>query len=137
MPSRDDPIRIRFGWDGIEKITVCEAVSWEPLDEFEEAWIHPKEFYMTSEERFLQAIEDIEDELDERVNFYERKGLDLEAHRIEQRKKFDLECYALGSCKGVKVLDALRWRQPGSDHTVCDFDSPVISWWWGEISGNG
>ena len=33
---------------------------------------------MTSEERFLQAIEDIEDELDERVNFYERKGLDLE-----------------------------------------------------------
>ena len=30
MPSRDDPIRIRFGWDGIEKITVCEAVSWEP-----------------------------------------------------------------------------------------------------------
>ena len=52
MPSRDDPIRIRFGWEGIERIQVCEAVSWEPLDEFEEAWIHPREFYMTSEERF-------------------------------------------------------------------------------------
>ena len=33
MPSRDDPIRIKFGWDGIERIQVCEAVSWEPLDE--------------------------------------------------------------------------------------------------------
>ena len=64
MPSRDDPIRIRFGWQGIERIQVCEAVSWEVLDEFEEAWIHPREFYMTSEESFNQALEDIEHELD-------------------------------------------------------------------------
>ena len=38
-------------------------MSWEPLDEFEEAWIHPREFYMTSEDRFKQALEDIEGEL--------------------------------------------------------------------------
>ena len=63
MPSRDDPIRVKFGWEGIERIQVCEAVSWEPLDEFEEAWIHPREFYMTSEDRFKQALEDIEGEL--------------------------------------------------------------------------
>ena len=66
MPSRDDPIRIRFGWEGIERIQVCEAVSWEPLDEIEEAWIHPREFYMTDEERFSTALENIELELDER-----------------------------------------------------------------------
>jgi len=103
MPSRDDPIRIRFGWDGIERITVCEAVSWEPLDEFEEAWIHPKEFYMTSEERFMQAIEDIEAELDNQIDFFVSKGMDLEAHRIEQRTKFDLEMLReVGSCKGVE-----------------------------------
>ena len=103
MPSRDDPIRIRFGWDGIERITVCDAVSWEPLDEFEEAWIHPKEFYMTSEERFMQAIEDIEAELDNQIDFFVSKGMDLEAHRIEQRTKFDLEMLReVGSCKGVE-----------------------------------
>jgi excinuclease ABC subunit B len=103
MPSRDDPIRIRFGWDGIERITVCEAVSWEPLDDFEEAWIHPKEFYMTSEERFMQAVEDIEAELDNRIDFFVSKGMDLEAHRIEQRTKFDLEMLReVGSCKGVE-----------------------------------
>ena len=103
MPSRDDPIRIRFGWDGIERIQVCEAVSWEPLDEIEEAWIHPRQFYMTSEEKFGQAVEDIETELDQRIDYYHSKGMEMEAHRIEQRTKFDLEMLTeVGSCKGVE-----------------------------------
>ena len=103
MPSRDDPIRIKFGWDGIEKIQVCEALSWEPLDEIEEAWIHPREFYMTSEDKFGKAIEDIEEELDKRVDYYHSKGMEIEAHRIEQRTKFDLEMLTeVGSCKGVE-----------------------------------
>ena len=103
MPSRDDPIRIRFGWEGIEGIHVCEAVSWEQLDEFEEAWIHPREFYMTSEERFNQALEDIEGELDSRIDWLESKGKGIEAHRLEQRTRFDLEMLnEVGSCKGVE-----------------------------------
>ncbi len=103
MPSRDDPIRVRFGWDGIERIQVCEAVSWEPLDEFEEAWIHPREFYMTSEERFNQAIDDIEKEMDARIDWFESKDKGMEAHRLEQRTRFDLEMLdEVGSCKGVE-----------------------------------
>ena len=103
MPSRDDPLRIRFGWDGIERIQACEAVSWEPLDDFEEAWIHPREFYMTSEERFSQALEDIEHELDGRMDSFHSEGMDLESHRLEQRTRFDLEMLAeIGSCKGVE-----------------------------------
>ena len=103
MPSRDDPIRIRFGWEGIEKIQVCEAVSWEPLDEFEEAWIHPREFYMTSEERFNQALDDIEHELDGRLDWLESNDKGIEAHRLEQRTRFALEMLnEVGSCKGVE-----------------------------------
>ncbi len=103
MPSRDDPLRIRFGWDGIERIQVCEAISWEPLDDFEEAWIHPREFYMTSEERFNQALEDIEAELNDRLEWFNSKGMELEAHRQEQRTRFDLEMLnEIGSCKGVE-----------------------------------
>ena len=103
MPSRDDPLRIRFGWDGIERIQACEAVSWEPLDDFEEAWIHPREFYMTSEERFSQALEDIEHELDGRMDSFHSEGMDLESHRLEQRTRFDLEMLTeIGSCKGVE-----------------------------------
>jgi len=103
MPSRDDPIRIIFGWNGIERISVCEAVSWEVLDEFEEVWIHPREFYMTNEDKFNDAIENIEAELDSRIDWFQSKGKDLEAHRIEQRTKFDLEMLReIGSCKGVE-----------------------------------
>ena len=56
MPSRDDPLRVKFGFEGIEQIQICESVSFEPLDEIEEAWIHPKEFYITSEDSFERAL---------------------------------------------------------------------------------
>ena len=103
MPSRDDPLRIRFGWDGIERIQVCEAVSWEPLDDFEEAWIHPRKFYMTSEERFNQALEDIEAELNDRLEWFNSNDMEMEAHRQEKRTRFDLEMLdEVGSCKGVE-----------------------------------
>ena len=67
MPSRDDPLRIRFGFEGVEHIQICDPVTWEVLDELEEAWIHPKEFFMVSPERFENALENIETELDGRV----------------------------------------------------------------------
>ncbi|MDP6329119.1 MAG: helicase-related protein, partial [Candidatus Thalassarchaeaceae archaeon] len=63
----------------------------------------PREFYMTSEDKFGKAIEDIEEELDKRVDYYHSKGMEMEAHRIEQRTKFDLEMLTeVGSCKGVE-----------------------------------
>jgi excinuclease ABC subunit B len=103
MPSRDDPLRIRFDFDGVTKIQVCEAVSWEPLDELEEAWIHPKEFFMTSPERFAQALEDIEFELSERTHELQKDGKELEAHRLETRTTFDLEMLReTGHCKAIE-----------------------------------
>ena len=123
MPSRDDPIRIKFGWDGIERIQVCEAVSWEPLDEIEEAWIHPREFYMTSEEKFGQAVEDIETELDQRIDYYHSKGMEMEAHRIEQRTKFDLEMLnEVGSCKGVENYSRHFDRREKNERAYCLLD---------------
>ena len=123
MPSRDDPIRIRFGWQGIERIQVCEAVSWEVLDEFEEAWIHPREFYMTSEESFNQALEDIEHELDERIGWFEDQGMDIEAHRLEGRTKFDLEMLnEIGSCKGVENYSRHFDRRKKGERSYCLLD---------------
>ena len=54
MPSRDDPLRIQFDFDGVTKIQVCDPVTWEVLDTLDEAWIHPKEFFMTSPERYVR-----------------------------------------------------------------------------------
>ena len=103
MPSRDDPLRICFDFDGITRIDVCEAVSWETIDELDEAWIHPKEFFMTSPERFRQAMEDIAFELSERTHVLESEGKEMEAHRLETRTNFDLEMLSeTGHCKAIE-----------------------------------
>ena len=103
MPSRDDPLRIRFDLDGVQRIQVCEAVSWEPLDELEEAWVHPKQFFMTSPERFARALEDIEEELADRLEHFEKQGKELEAHRLETKARFDLEMMReTGHCKSIE-----------------------------------
>ncbi len=123
MPSRDDPMRVIFGWDGIEKIQICEAISWELLDEFEEAWIHPREFYMTSEESFNEALQDIEHELDGRVDWFQAKGMDMEAHRIEGRTRFDLEMLTeIGSCKGVENYSRHFDRRQKGERAYCLLD---------------
>ena len=123
MPSRDDPIRIKFGWEGVERIQVCEAVSWEPLDEFEEAWIHPREFYMTGEESFNQALDDIEKELEGRVDWLESKDKAIEAHRLEQRTRFDLEMLKeIGSCKGVENYSMHFDRRVRGERSYCLLD---------------
>ena len=63
----------------------------EVLDELDEAWIHPKEFFMVSPERFENALENIETELDGRVAELKSQGKDLQAYRLEQRTQYDLE----------------------------------------------
>jgi len=103
MPSRDDPLRIRFGFDGIEHIQVCDPVTWEILDELDEAWIHPKEFFMTSPERFENALEGIETELDGHIAELKSQSKELEAHRLEQRTRYDLEMLReIGHCTAVE-----------------------------------
>ena len=103
MPSRDDPLRIQFDFDGVTKIQVCDPVSWEVLDTLDEAWIHPKEFFMTSPERFENALESIETELDVRIAHFKSLGKELEAHRIEQRTRYDLEMLReIGHCQAIE-----------------------------------
>ncbi|MDP6333191.1 MAG: helicase-related protein [Candidatus Poseidoniaceae archaeon] len=103
MPSRDDPLRIQFDYEGVIKIQVCDPVSWETLDVLNEAWIHPKEFFMTSPERFENALISIEDELDDRIAHFNSLGRDLEANRIEQKTRYDLEMLReIGHCQSIE-----------------------------------
>ena len=75
----------------------------EVLDDLDEAWIHPKEFFMTSPERFEKALESIETELDGRIAHFKSLGKDLEAHRIEQKTRYDLEMLReIGHCQSIE-----------------------------------
>ena len=103
MPSRDDPLRIQFDLDGIIRIQVCESVSWEAVDDVEEVWVHPKEFFMTSPERFERAMDDIEFELQERLDFFDKAGMDLQSHRLETKTRYDLDMLReIGHCRSVE-----------------------------------
>ena len=103
MPSRDDPFRIQFDLDGITRIHACEAVAWESMDELEEIWVHPKEFFMTGPERFEKALDDIEFELQQSIDFFEKAGKDLEAHRLESKTQYDLDLLReIGHCRSIE-----------------------------------
>ena len=123
MPSRDDPIRVRFGLDGIERIQICEAISFEPLDEIEEAWIHPKEFYITAEGSFSRALEDIEDERDSREKWFRKRNMELESHRIATRTDYDLERRKeIGTCKARENYSRHFDGRDVGERPYCLFD---------------
>ncbi|MAI09848.1 MAG: excinuclease ABC subunit B [Euryarchaeota archaeon] len=103
MPSRDDPLRIRFDFDGVIAVSVCDPVTWEVLDGLEEAWIHPKEFFMTSPERFEIALERIEAELNGRLRYFDQTQEPVKRLRLEQRTEYDLEMLReVGHCLAIE-----------------------------------
>jgi excinuclease ABC subunit B len=124
MPSRDDPIRIVFDLDGIKSIQICDPVSWEPLDHLEEAWIHPKEFFMTSPERFEAALQSIEQELNARAKWFAQQGKELERYRLEQKTEYDLEMLReIGHCQSIENYSLhFDGRTPGQrPYCLLDF----------------
>ena len=123
MPSRDDPLRIKFDFDGVESIFLCDSVSWEIYEDLGEAWIHPKEFFMTSPERFERALENIELELKDSIENFRTIGLDVEAQRLEQRTKYDLEMLReIGHCSGVENYSLHFDGREKGDRPYCLLD---------------
>ena len=135
MPSRDDPLRIVFDFDGIKSIQICDPVSWEALDHLEEAWIHPKEFFMTSPERFEAALESIETELNQRSKWFAQQGRELERYRLEQKTEYDLEMLReIGHCQSVENYSLhFDGREPGQrPYCLLDFFSACANQFHGD-----
>ena len=104
-PAYDDQFvyRISFFGDEVERITRIDRVTAELLEEIQEVSIFPAKHFITDEEKLLQAIEDIEQELNDQVSTFNRQGKLLEAQRIEQRCKYDLEMLReIGYCSGIE-----------------------------------
>jgi len=104
-PAYDDQFiyRISFFGDEVERITQIDRVTAEILEEIKEVSIFPAKHFITDEEKLLQAIADIDEELDEQVITFKKHGKLLEAQRIEQRCKYDLEMLReIGYCSGIE-----------------------------------
>lgn len=104
-PAYEDEFiyRVSFFGDEVERITRIHRVTAEVLEELPKVTIFPAKHFITEEEKLKQAIKDIETELEERVQYFESQGKLLEAQRIEQRTKYDLEMLReAGMCSGIE-----------------------------------
>ena len=117
-PAYDDKYiyRISFFGDEVERITKINRVTAELLDEINEVNIFPAKHFITEEEKLRQAIKDIEDEMTDQVIYFNKFGKLLEAQRIEQRTKYDLEMLReVGYTSGIENYSRhLDQRPPNS-----------------------
>ena len=117
-PAYDDNYvyRISFFGDEVEHITKVDRVTAEVLDEVNQVHIFPAKHFITEEEKLKQAIIDIETELTDQVIYFNKHGKLLEAQRIEQRAKYDLEMLReVGYCSGIENYSRhLDQRPPNS-----------------------
>ena len=99
----EEATRIEFFGDEVEKIYRIHPLTGEILMERESVAIYPASYYVAPAERMAQAIEDIENELEQRYREFERQQKLLEAQRIKMRTTFDVEMIReLGFCSGIE-----------------------------------
>ncbi|MGB9896806.1 excinuclease ABC subunit UvrB [Thermanaerothrix sp.] len=108
--------RITFFGDEVERIQVVNPLTGELLHEPHQIAIYPAKHYITEQERLQKALQDIENELEERLAFLRAQGKLLEAQRLEQRTRYDLEMLReVGYCSGIENYSRhLDQRPPGS-----------------------
>ncbi|MFD1926975.1 excinuclease ABC subunit UvrB [Sporosarcina siberiensis] len=123
--SRDERcLRIEFFGDEIDRIREVEALTGEIIAEREHVAIFPASHFVTSEEKMVKAIENIETELEERLIVLRNEDKLLEAQRLEQRTRYDLEMMKeMGFCSGIENYSRhLTLRPSGATpYTLIDY----------------
>lgn len=122
--SSENSIRIEFFGDEIDRITEINALTGEVIGYLNHAFITPASHFATSEEKVKRAIVTIEEELEERLKVLKDQEKLLEAQRLEQRTRYDLEMLSeMGFCNGIENYSRhLSGREPGSrPYTLIDY----------------
>ena len=120
----DTAVRIEFFGDEVDRITEIDILTGEIKDELKHAAIFPASHYVVDKENIRRAIQDIEEELDERVKEFKRQDKLLEAQRIAERTNFDIEMLKeTGFCSGIENYSRhLAGLAPGQPpYTLIDY----------------
>jgi len=122
--SSDRILRVEFFGDEIERLSEVDALTGEILGIRTHAAIFPANHYATTREKMLRAVASIEEELEERLKELKSQGKLLEAQRLEQRTRYDLEMLQeVGFCQGIENYSRhISGRAPGSPpYTLLDY----------------
>ena len=120
----ENAIRVEFFGDEIERISEVNVVSGEVVGYRNHAVISPASHYVTTPEKMEIAIAAIEEELEERIRYFKENNMLLEAQRIEQRTRYDIEMMReIGFCQGIENYSRhISGRAPGSaPYTLLDY----------------
>ncbi|MEG1311904.1 MAG: excinuclease ABC subunit UvrB [Romboutsia sp.] len=126
FPANNDEraIRIEFFGDEIDRITEIDYVTGKMVGVRNHVVIFPASHYVTTPERVERAVVAIEEELEERINYFKENDKLLEAQRIDQRTKYDIEMLKeIGFCQGIENYSRhITGREPGEKpYTLMDF----------------
>jgi len=96
-------LRIQLFDDDVEQLTLFDPLTGQVLQRVPRYTVYPSSHYVTPRDTTLRAIDAIKAELSDRIAFFQNEGKLVEAQRVEQRTRFDLEMLAeLGFCKGIE-----------------------------------
>ena len=131
--SSDAVLRVELFGDQVERLREVDPVSGKVIGERSHVAVFPATHYITAPEQLRRAVKDIEEELHQRLLEFKREGKLLEAQRLEQRVRYDLEMLQeIGYCTGIENYSRhLDGRPPGSrPATLLDYFLPTSWWWW-------
>ena len=113
-------IRVEFFGDEIDRVTEIDPVTGEFLASVKHAAIYPASHYIVSADKLFEATKELEREMEERVKFFTEQGKLIEAQRIEQRTRYDIEMLReIGFCSGIENYSrVLSGRPAGSMPTT-------------------
>ena len=116
--------RVEFFGDEIERISEINPLTGERMREVQHAAIYPASHYVTPKDKMQTAIQEIREEMEQRVVWFKENEKFVEAQRIEQRTRYDMEMMEeIGFCSGIENYSrVLSGREPGSaPYTLMDY----------------
>jgi len=122
--EKTNALRVELDFDTIKRIRSFNVVTGEIIQDYQIVSLFPASHFLTDKGKLEEALTRIQSELEERISYFKSKGMLLEAERIEQRTKYDLEMMReIGSCNGIENYSRhLALRNAGeTPYVLIDF----------------
>ena len=122
--SSENAIRVEFFDDEIDSISEIHVLTGDKVCNLQHIAIYPASHYIVPREKLVDAVHDIEDEMEQRVKYFIENNQLIEAQRIRQRTEYDMEMLLeIGMCKGFENYSRVLTRRPAGSvpYTLLDY----------------
>jgi len=119
----EEAVRVEFWGDEIEKLSIIDSITGNVIRQVESVPVYPAKYFVTTKDQINRAIQSIEEELKERLKYFWSQEKYVEAQRLEQRTKFDIEMMReIGYCSGIENYSRHMDGRPPGSRPYCLFD---------------